>query len=97
MISMNRFHYNKGTKVFSADVSELGTSIFDQIYDTKDGLTLYSEDETVNGETLGGTYYLNYVSEDSENETLYWELKPSPTTVRECPQLMDTTVIIFND
>jgi hypothetical protein len=96
MINANRFLYNKETKTFSADVSDIGTSVFEQIYSdaADEGLTLWSEKSG-----LEATYYLDHVnySDDTDHELVSWELKPTTETIRKHPQLRDTMVLIFND
>lgn len=97
MINTNRFSYNKETKTFVTEISNLGsTYVFDRIYSdaADEGLTLWSEKSG-----MEATYYLDHVnySDDADHELVSWELKPTVETTRKHPQLRDTMVLIFND
>lgn len=92
------FNYNTATRTFSAEVSELtrggNKQLFERIYDDAcdEGFTMTSH---TTGRTVVYALYEQHRNED--DDTLYWELKPTSESIRTVPSCKGTTVIIYND
>ena len=94
MVNSQSFDYCQISKTFTADMSELGSRVFQQIYpDACDlGITMISYKTGVEAK-----FVVQSENRDIENELLSWTLIPTTETLRKIPHLEGVKVIIFND
>lgn len=94
LLSTNRFTYDKYTKEFVAEISELGGDVFGRVYpDACDlGFTLVSH---VTGKETD--WVVQELTRDPDGDILFWSLLPTSNSLRANPQLAGVTVTVMND
>lgn len=99
-INTDYITYDKEKNVFVGELSDLNarsspeSPTFHQIYDDAAdvGLVLISHKTASEA-----TFYLYNEVYGAEDEFLYYELRPTPETIRKYPQLKQSKVLIYND
>ena len=93
-ISTDRFTYNKDTKTFIAEASELPTPMLGQVWpDSLDqGFVLVSR---ATGHEA--TFTIWEEEKNSEGELEAYRLLPTPEAVKKNPGLKGVQVLVFND
>ena len=94
LLSTNRFTYDKSTKEFVAEISELGSNVFNRVYpDSCDvGFALVSH---VTGKETD--WVVQTEQRDPDGDILFWSLLPTSNSLRANPQLAGVTVTVMND
>ena len=89
VLSTNRFTYDKNTKEFVAEISELPRNIGD----------LCTQDITLTSHITGkeSDWMVYNVSRDPDGDIMFWTLRPTKNTVAVHPGLDGATVTILND
>lgn len=92
--SVQLFGVNKEAKTMCAEISDLGSAAFVQIYpDACDqGLFLYNPKT---GKTT--SWAVDVVSRNVDNDIVCWKLNPTAKSVSQFPALLGWNLIIYND
>ena len=92
-INSNKFTYNQTTDTFTAEMSELGSQVFHQVYQDSCDLGF----ELVSDKTGVTALFHVYQTDRCLFDTVAWHLRPTDESIRRNPGLQNTRVIIFND
>jgi hypothetical protein len=94
MVNSKSFDYCQISKTFTADISDLGSRVFERIYpDACDqGIVMMSYKTGVEAK-----FVVEKEERDRENDLTGWILVPTADTLRKIPHLNGVKVIIFND
>ena len=94
MLSTRQFSYNKDTRTFVAEASDLGSDPFQRIYEdaADEGVELVSH---VTGKSA--KFAVNSYERNDDHEFIAWNLVPTAETIRKNPRMRGVTMIIFND
>ena len=89
LLSTNRFTYDKNTKEFVAEISELPRWKGD----------LCVEDITLTSHITGkeSDWQCYSVQRDPDGDILFWSLRPTKNTIAVHPGLAGVTALILND
>ena len=94
-ISSEYFTFNKDTKTFSCDISDLNgklrwCALYDDAADI--GFSMMSE-------SSGKVATFSLINEvtDKDGDVHYWEFHPIHESIEENPMLKDVKVFVFND
>jgi hypothetical protein len=92
--SSRQFHYDKTTKVFSADISSFRINPISNIYDDAADAGIVME----SGRTgKKARFVLEQERRDNDQDVTDWILKPTTDAVRQFPHLEGSKIILFND
>lgn len=88
------FTWNYKDKTLVSELSDIGFQTFERVYpDACDcGLTIVNPDRGTKS-----VFYLAKEDRDKEGDLRFYELLPTPESVREHPKLKGVKVILFND
>lgn len=91
---VERFTWNSKDKTLVSELSDIGFQAFERVYpDACDcGLTIVNSDKGTSA-----VFYLSKEDRDKEGDLRFYELLPTPESIRKYPKLQGVKVILFND
>lgn len=94
ILPLSLFDYDPATKRLSADASDLGPGAMWQVYADAIDLGVQIHSHHTGKEA---TFAVDHIEVDGEEDILYWDLTPTPLSMRLHPRVVGMTVRIYND
>lgn len=93
-VSSRQFSFNSTTKQLSAEISDLGPGAIIRVWpDSCDvGVEVVSEKTGAHVK-----FFVSHTHVDPEGDVQYYDLKPTPESLRKVPAVKGMSMILFND
>lgn len=92
ILSLNAFSFDKLTKTFYTEVSELGAEPFERLGTDAIGLIIASE-----APSRKAIFVVDNIIRDEDADILMWVLIPTQATLIELPYLIGYKIIVSNE